>query len=137
MATRSITYVHDGDDKSPVIVAMYRHFDGHFDSHGHALENFLSKKALINGINCQDKYSDFANGMGDLAAQLVCHFKKGCAVGGFYLRAFGDGDTDEEYVYRIYSEDDVLYLKGSHYKTSFKTSFTKKFNSKKVEKVTH
>ena len=133
MGTRSITYVHDGGDKSPIIIAMYRHLDGHFDSHGNDLVNFLSKKVLVNGISGRDKHLDVANGMGDLAAQLVCHFKQGCAVGGFYLTAFGDGDIDEEYTYRIYTSDDTLYLSG----VSYETSFTKKFNSKKGEKANH
>lgn len=132
MSTHAITYVHEGNDKSPTLVAMYRHFDGHIESHGEELMKFLANKVLVNGISGGDEHLDVANGMGDLAAQLICHFKRDNAVGGIYLNAFENGIADEEYIYHIYNLDDTLYLRAS---SDNGEGFTHKFKSKKGEGV--
>ena len=134
MSTHAVTYVHEGNDKSPILVAMYRHCDGHIKSHGYELTKFLLNKVLVNGISDGDKHLDVANGMGDLAAQLICHFKRDNAVGGIYLNAFENGIADEEYIYRIYTLDDTIYLRVS---SDHDRNYTQAFKSKKGTVVNH
>lgn len=95
MGTRSITRVYDIDGEC--LVAMYRQFDGYPSGHGEELARFLVDKRLVNGIGHGDNAGNSFNGMGDLAAQMVYHFKEG-KIGGFYLHS---PKQDEEWTYEI------------------------------------
>lgn len=121
MGTHAITFVHDGDGDAPMIIAMYRHFDGNFESHGRELMDFLNTKVLVNGISSQDNHLDIANGMGDLAAQLVCHFKKKYPVGQIYLS--DPSNPDEEYIYRIYAKNGKICLRSINDESSHTHEF--------------
>ena len=101
MGTHASTKVqtHDG-----IVVNMYRHYDGYYDGHGKELAEFLEPIRLVNGIG-QDT-TNIANGMDDLAAQIVAHFKQ--ESGGFYLIGL---DRDEEYNYTIYEKDGTIRMK--------------------------
>lgn len=102
MGTRSLTVFED-DGKE--IVVMYRQFDGYPSGHGQELADFLKSKVLVNGFHPDDR-RDIANGMGDLAAQCVMHFKsdKDARIGGIYLYAAGTRDAGEEYIYTVYAD---------------------------------
>lgn len=50
MGTRSLTFVYDEDDKTP-IVNMYRQFDGYPSGHGADLADFLLPLRLVNGFS--------------------------------------------------------------------------------------
>ena len=102
MGTRCLTVFQDTDGSE--IVVMYRQFDGYPSGHGSELAMFLKSKVLVNGFSPSDK-RDIANGMGDLAAQCIMHFKsdKDARIGGIYLYAAGTRDVSEEYIYTVYA----------------------------------
>lgn len=93
MGTRSITKVQN--EAGETVCAMYRHFDGYIDGHGHELARFLIDGGpVVNGL--LDSKPQF-NGAGCLAAQMVAHFKK--EPGGIYL--YPTSAEDEEYTYIV------------------------------------
>ena len=109
MGTRSLTYVYNGTkaDMGKPMVCMYRQFDGYPEGHGEELANFLLSGNLVNGIPANNDERLF-NGMGCLAAQLVCYFKKDC--GGIYLYAPElNQDCWQEYEYHVYSDRITLF----------------------------
>ena len=124
MSTRSVTLVHNDDETSPVLVAMYRHSDGNFESHGKDLFNFLKDKTLINGLTIGNETLDVANGMGDLAAQMVCYFKNQSKVGGIYLK--DSTNAKEHYVSIIYKKDNQIYLDSSNGNQGYQIVFGNK-----------
>lgn len=103
MGTHASTRVQVG---SEVVVNMYRHYDGYTSAHGVELAQFLKDIRLVNGLGA-DK-STVANGMDDLAAQIIAHFKK--ESGGFYLSSIGN---TEEYDYLVYERDGNIRIKSS------------------------
>jgi len=105
MGTRSITKIHDNywgnDSTPPIVVAMYRQFDGYPEGHGLELAHWLRTKQIVNGIPVGADTTNMANGAGCLAAQMVAHFKMALyhQVGGVYIYPT-DADR-EEYNYDI------------------------------------
>ena len=110
MGTRCLTVIKD-DDGSEIAV-MYRHWDGGLASHGKELVKFLKPMRLIDGIS-DDNEKNVANGMNDLAAQVICHFKKkkGHRVGKIYLYTPETRDVGEEFIYEVYYCDGKINLK--------------------------
>lgn len=103
MGTRSLTYVYDGETP---IMCMYRQYDGYLSGHGQELANFLNELTIGNGIPEYGDLFTFANGMGDLAAQMLVWFKK--TPGGFYIHPIDfNQDCWQEYEYHVY-EDKVI-----------------------------
>jgi hypothetical protein len=98
MSTRSLTRIHDESGKE--VCCIYVHGDGYPDGVGRQLADFIVARPLVRGISGSDRV---ANGMTDLAAQIVVHLK-GDRVGGTYLYAPGTSDCSEEYVYAISHE---------------------------------
>mgnify|MGYP003346905797 CR=1 FL=1 len=105
MGTHSSTKVQTTDG---IVVNMYRHYDGYYEGHGAELANFLNGIRLVNGIPFGGENIKIANGMDDLAAQIVAHFKITENVGGFYLVGL---DRDEEYNYTIYEDNGTIRMK--------------------------
>jgi hypothetical protein len=104
MGTRSLTYVYDG--KTP-IMCMYRQFDGYLSGHGQELANFLNELTIGNGIPGKPELFTFANGMGDLAAQMIVFFKK--TPGGFYIHPIElNQDCLQDYEYHVYENKVVV-----------------------------
>lgn len=91
-----------------VVVNLYRQFDGYAEGHGRELAEFLKDIRLVNGISADNK-DKVANGMDDLAAQIVAHFKAQSPVGNFYL---SDLDNTEEYDYTVYEKDGQIRIAG-------------------------
>ena len=105
MGTRSLTYVYDGakSENPEPLINLYRQYDGYMEGHGAELAEFLDGFHLVNGLGMDDNTKKIANGMGDLAAQLIKHFKT--EPGQFYLQVPRVGiDCWQEYEYHIYSD---------------------------------
>ena len=108
MGTRSLTKViqtwedKDKTEISQTITCMYRQYDGHIDSHGLELAQWLSGYTLVNGMP-MGKSEPMFNGMDCLAAQMFAHFKT--EAGGIYCMHPDAKDCWEEYLYEI-SEDE-------------------------------
>lgn len=136
MGTRSITKVYDEDGKT--IISMYRQMDGYPTGHGRELKEFLTHRILVNGIGLNQNSTIRANGMNDLAAQLVCHFKSQSEVGGIYLYPPKPGDLGEEYTYAISHNMNTWKLEiFTHYSRNRRKIFSGSidlFNPEQVEK---
>lgn len=113
MGTRSITVFVDEYNHEEIVV-MYRQFDGYLSGYGTDLATFLAPFKVVNGFGLDDKEGESANGMGCLAAQVVAHFKDESGIGGIYLHAGGTRDVGEEYVYTVYLNDGVVWLKAEY-----------------------
>jgi len=98
MGTRSIINVYDESEK---ILSLYGQYDGYPSGVGRDLADFLNGMQLVNGISIGEN-KRIANGMGCLAAQLVCNFKK--TPGSFYIVSCKDFDHWQEYTYDLYAE---------------------------------
>ena len=109
MGTRSLTIVKESIDPScEDIIVMYKQFDGYPEGLGLRLANFLKGFIIINGIP-PDPDPKSANGMHDLAAQLVAEFTNG--IGEIYLHPSGTRDVWEEFIYYIYlGPDNILRI---------------------------
>jgi hypothetical protein len=97
MGTRSLTHVRETEHAED-LVCMYRQMDGYTAGHGKDLKELLSNYRMVNGFTMNDtkclkcgvdfywhkknkvrhryQSAKIANGIGDLAAQIVCHFKQ-------------------------------------------------------------
>lgn len=98
MGTRSSTifYAEDGDE----IAVLFRHYDGFPSTHGLKLAKFLSGLKIVVGAPMEDvPIGTVANGMTDLAAQVVAHFKT--IAGNVYLYPPRIRFVDDEYRYYV------------------------------------
>lgn len=108
MGTRSLTFVYDsykmniGKLVHEPIINFYRQYDGYPTGHGAELAEFLTGGKMTNGLRFGDE-GKFFNGMGDLAAQLVAHFKQ--EAGGFYLYPVTTKDCGQDFEYHIYRNE--------------------------------
>lgn len=108
MGTRSLTFVYDsyktekGSVVNEPIINLYRQYDGYPTGHGAELAEFLNTGTMANGLR-MGQTGRFFNGMGCLAAQLVCNFKQ--ESGGFYLYPVTTKDCGQDYEYHIYNID--------------------------------
>lgn len=106
MTTRSLTFVKD--DTNRVLLNMYQQYDGYPSGLGTELYEFLKDITMVNGLGPDDG-DKIANGAGDLAAQIVAHFKDG--PGGVYLRHPSSKDCDQEYEYHITADLSGITIK--------------------------
>ena len=98
MGTRSLTYITaDGEN----LICMYKQSDGSPAGYGGELATFLRGRKMVEGLPLSNCHKKVANGMSDLAAQLIAQFKKG--VGEVYLEnpAEENPDHGQEFVYLI------------------------------------
>lgn len=135
MGTRSITKVYNDEGKP--ICTIYRHMDGYPSGHGQVLADWLSQKTIVNGIGSawpgKDEGKQQANGMGDLAAQLVCYLKSGSDVGGIYLHPPNTKDLGQDYSYHILLHNGELMLKVNSGRKNLFYAFPKNFNGLAIE----
>ena len=111
MGTRSLTFVYESakrGEKPEAIINMYRQFDGYPEGHGQELAEFLTTGTMTNGLR-MGQTGRFFNGMGCLAAQLVCNFKT--EAGQFYLYPVTAEDCGQDFEYHIYNIDGKLKIK--------------------------
>ena len=104
MSTHCITRIRSSDKNSPIILTMYRHYDGGFETHGVELAEFLVDGTVVNGIGSNTPKKAW-NGMGCLAASLIANFKN--SIGGFYIYSVDSTDCWQDYEYHVY-EDKVV-----------------------------
>ena len=89
---------------------MYRQFDGYPSGHGKELYEFLKPFTITNGISGGAKLGNSANGIGCLAGQLVCHFKK--EVGNVYLHSVTEKNCGQDFEYHVFgTKDDGFRIK--------------------------
>ena len=123
MATRSLTIVKESLSLSTnELVVIYKQSDGYPEGMGLKLVNFLEGFIIINGIPPNPEPKS-ANGMHDLAAQLVAALMNG--IGEIYLYPSGTRDVWEEFIYYIYpSTNNTLRIRTveTYHKTDPKTS---------------
>ena len=123
MATRSLTIVKESlSPSTKELVVIYKQSDGYPKGMGVKLANFLEGYIIINGIP-PDPDPKSANGMHDLAAQLVAEFTNG--IGEIYLHPSGTRDVWEEFIYYIYpSTNNTLRIRTveTYHKTDPQTS---------------
>jgi hypothetical protein len=121
MGTRSLTVIENGNGTE--ICVLYRQYDGYLLGHGQDLALFLKNKVITNGFGLNDG-RDIANGMSNLAVQLITYLAKamveedskladelghknltfGQCVGQYYLHPAGTRHISEEYIYTIYED---------------------------------
>lgn len=107
MGTRCLTYLYSQTDHTEPFFCLYRQFDGYREGHGAELAGFLRGKTIVNGIPFGVNKSTIANGMGCLAAQLVCHFKT--EVGGFYIYPPKlSQDVWQDYEYHVWEHQVIV-----------------------------
>ena len=113
----SITYVHESDRRSPVLLRMLRRSDKRemlfgtagLSTHGKELRDFLSFITLVNRrVDFVDGQCAVANGMDCLAAQIVARFKEG--AGGIYLTLSTRSAEDSDFSYHVFEKNKVIYL---------------------------
>ena len=104
MSTRCLTVFYDGSGKE--ICVLYRHSDGYINGHGKQLYNYLKDKKL--GCLTLDKNKLIFNGMEDLAAMVISHFKK--EPGQFYLYAANKRDLWENYIYHVTGKEEKIQI---------------------------
>ena len=130
MGTRSVTHFKESSTDDP-FMTLYRQFDGFPELHGLDMVRFMRDKKLVNGFSMDDTHN--FNGMGDLAAQMVAHFKtynhplhdvNGIMlpnmmkspryteprVGNYYIMAPGAEDVGEQFSYHIYPHDEEIFI---------------------------
>ena len=74
MGTRAVTHFQESRHTDP-FMTLWRKYDGNPEHHGLDMVRFMQGKKLRDGYNpLANQMHDF-NGMGDLAAQMVAHFK--------------------------------------------------------------
>jgi len=102
MATRALIAVHD--EKGQEFCTIYKHWDGSPDCLGATLCKFCDGRVITEGIPYpRDKvpFRALANGMHDLAAQLIHHLKSESPEGDVYVVPAGQRGVCEEYIYHI------------------------------------
>jgi hypothetical protein len=120
MSTRSTLIIKD--EQGDIILQLFRHWDGYFSVAGRDIVEFIQGGKLVNGFNQDSEYGKVYNGMGDLACQLIAHFKRPMplyndkttlvqSVGGFYVEKI-DPSTYESYQYELGCKNGELYLLG-------------------------
>jgi len=88
MGTRHLTVIKDIDGEE--ICVIYGQFDGYPSGHGADLKNFLTGYHICNGYSdAEQKLEKCANGMGDLAMQLIGDLK-------YFAEAYRHRETEVE-----------------------------------------
>lgn len=122
MGTRStITFIERVNAGDSIAAQIYQQYDGYLEGVGKSLAEWLIPKIMVNGI--PDYEHDYANGIGDLAAQFVHDFKDN--IGYLYLYS-PDWDAEAwcDYNYKVIqtigkdetgNADDVLTIEVSNW----------------------
>ncbi len=120
MGTRSTLKIKN--ERGQDIMFLYRQFDGYPQGMGKDIIEFIRKGKLVNGYGTKDKFGQAFNGMGDLACQLIAHFKRPkkdfsgkrvATPGNFYLIPLDEHEEGYHYelgVRRDSNGKDELYL---------------------------
>lgn len=99
MSTRALIIVKD--EETHDLLTVYKHSDGYPTGLGMDLLTFLNSRFLTSGVGEMKNGLTPANGMGDLAAQLLADLKHRHPIGGVYVMSNGTKDVGEEWLYII------------------------------------
>ena len=107
MATRAIIRIAEREEgvtfsehQKDYHTQLYHHYDGYPEGLGVTLANYLNDISLVNGMGGN---SHQANGLGCLAAQLVCELKDG--PGNVYIDKAGAKRDWIDYVYYVWATE--------------------------------
>lgn len=102
MGTRALIKINDvsGSD-STTLVCIYKQYDGYLSGLGATLHEFLSRKVMVNGYSPSADPTTTANGVGDLAAQLIHELKQTNPLGGIYLYRTDTTDAGQDFTYTL------------------------------------
>lgn len=102
MGTRALIKINDvsGGD-STTLVCIYKQYDGYLSGLGATLHEFLSRKVMVNGYAPSADPTTTANGVGDLAAQLIHELKQTNPLGGIYLYRTDTTDAGQDFTYTL------------------------------------
>jgi hypothetical protein len=107
MGTKA-TITFEIDDEKVFILAFQ--CDGMPEILGVKIMEFLQIKQIVNGFTSTD--NKIANGLEDLAAQMVCYFKDSSIIGGVYLlseKSYGEYNSDYDYFIELgYTKENKL-----------------------------
>jgi hypothetical protein len=107
MGTRALTTVLDKDGEP--LVTLYHHFDGYPSGVGKEIFDAVGRIKLADGLGPDRKaLGEWANGMGDVAAQLISLLKT--HPGDLYLVPPNTMDIGEEYTYTLSCKEKELLL---------------------------
>ena len=91
---------------------IYHHYDGYPEHLGVALAEFVSDTRVVNGIPIKTDNIKYANGLGDLAAQILVYLKLGIPYerhevtpGNVYLDKHGTERCDLDYTYYVWADE--------------------------------
>lgn len=116
VGTRALVHIKNGGLRNKTIVTLYRQMDGYESGLGQEIVDTLNAGdcRLVNGYRSTDMVPAVFNGMQCLAAYLVGRLKvfpygedTKNAIGSVYLMPANTKDVGEEYVYTIYTSNDV------------------------------
>ena len=99
VATRAIIAIYN--EKGDEFCTIYQHWDGGPDSLGKQLEEFLQDRIITEGIPYGHDLHKIANGMYDLAAQIVSYLKYDSPVGNVYIYPVGRRNVCESFIYHV------------------------------------
>jgi len=97
MGTHALIKVYD--ENIDLLTTIYHHYDGYLSGVGKKIAEFTLGRMIVHGFN--DTNKPIANGMGNLAAQLIYHLVQVSGmVGNVYIDVPSSGE--EEYIYEVY-----------------------------------
>lgn len=102
MGTRA-TIIVCNEDRTEVLVKLYKQFDGYLEGLGEQIYDILKNKKVVNGYTLEDEKAGYYNGIGCLAASLIKELKT--TIGNVYVDSVFNNDN-EYYTYCIYSKKD-------------------------------
>lgn len=115
MGTRAtVKFFEQYGAESECICAVYHHDDGGLSEVGYDLADLLHRRKIINGMKFGMDMSQYANGMGCLAAQYVVKVKTN--LGGVYMTS---AENTQEFNYHVEVKrvdgEEVLHIRAWHF----------------------
>ena len=107
MGTRSLLhFIRKQDDTK--LCNIYRQYDGYPEGRGLELAKWLESFNIVNGFSSKAKRR-IANGLDCLCALWISE-EKGDEAGNIYMMGINDRDCGEEYIYKVWEEDNNIYM---------------------------
>jgi hypothetical protein len=121
MGTRATLLIRDNDGKP--LVKIYRQCDGSFYMMGREIIEFIRKGKFSSSYPVSSKMGETFESMGDLAVQLMAHFKRPHTTWNSKKKIQTPGnfsviqldDYNESFHYDLSVKDGQLYLKANGY----------------------
>ena len=107
MGTRSLLHFIRKEDDTE-LCNIYRQYDGYPEGRGLELAKWLESFNIVNGFSSKAKRR-IANGLDCLCALWISE-EKGDEAGNIYMMGINDRDCGEEYIYKVWEEDNNIYM---------------------------